>query len=107
MNKIVRFFPHADLRCQHDGLISMALKHKVNVLKLKPGEHAIFVNNAWNKLKMFSSGGVLSYLRLRTGRIDPRSIQHIPDAFQAGSIAYKGAIKKTVLSKLASKPWLN
>jgi len=99
--KLIRCFLGTDLRCQHDGLTKLAHKQKVDVDKLKPGQHIIFINNALNKLKMYSSGNILSYLRLPNGRIDLNTLGDIPRAFGSDmKTKYTSALKKQIERKL-------
>ena len=78
MNKIVRIFLDADMRCQHDGLADMARKKNIDIRQLPFGEHVFFVNKAKNRLKMYSSGNVIGYLRLYKGVLDMRALARIP-----------------------------
>jgi hypothetical protein len=83
MNKVVRVFFETDMRNQHDGLKEVAKAEKVDLDKLSPGEHVVFINMAKDRLKMFSSGGVLSYLRSQTGKLNMMVIEQIPQCFSA------------------------
>jgi hypothetical protein len=82
MNKIVRVFLDTNLSLQHNGLFMLAAKNKVNLTKLDLGEHVVFVNKALNKVKVYSCGGIVSYMRRDDGqRIDLGLISHIPTCF--------------------------
>ena len=99
--RIIRFFPQADLRCQHLGLAKVAASVGINVHKLAPGEFVIFLNNARDKLKMYASGNVLAYLKMPQGtRVDLNVIQHIPRFFSGGKINYDAALKKQIKREL-------
>lgn len=100
----MQVFLEADMRCQHDGLAELARKKKVDVYTLKPGQHVMFLNKALNRIKMFSSGGVLSYLRLDKGKVDLETIHTIPKAFEGNmGLAYRGALRKTLEKKLSPR----
>lgn len=98
-NKLITAFIGTDMRCQHIGLAAIAKGRKVNVYELKTGEHVVFINTALNRIKMFSPGGVLSYLRV-DGRIDMGTLSRIPRAF-AGDlpVAYGKALKEVLEKK--------
>lgn len=103
MVKLIRVFLDVDMRNQHDGLARLADNQGYNLSKLNLGEHVIFLNSKLNKLKMYSYGGVLSYLRLPKGRIDLNSIRSIPNAFTAGEtvdVAYTDALRKSLALKI-------
>lgn len=99
--KLVRVFFDTDMRNQHDGLLKIAKKEGVDAASIAPGEHILFINTKMNRMKMLSSGGVLSYWRGRQGeRVNLEAIQYIPDAFSAGKINYTKALKNLMLGKL-------
>ncbi len=102
MNVLVRCFIDTDLRSQHNGLAKIAARHRINVSRLRPGEHVMFINRARDKMKMYSANGVLSYLRLGDRRkVDMDTIGEIPRAFDGSlSLAYERALTKTVKQKL-------
>lgn len=102
-NKIIRVFLNTDMRNQHEGLIQMAKKQKVDPEKLEDGEHVIFVNAARNKLKVFSSNGLLSYKRQEKGRLNMEAIIRIPQSFSGGNLNWKEAQKQALLVKLEKK----
>lgn len=96
MNRVTHFFVGADLRCQHDGLALLAAKKGVSVSKLKEGNHVIFVNNSKNKIKMYSPGGVLSYMK-SDRRLDLQAVGRIPQTFgKSIELKYKGALKSRI-----------
>jgi len=102
MQKLVRVFFGTDMRCQHDGLALQAEEAGLDVYSLKKGCHVVFVNKALDRIKMFSPGGVLSYLRVK-GKVSTESLALIPSAFsESGDIevAYSKAVIKTLESKL-------
>ncbi len=99
--KIIRYFPGADLRCQHAGLAKMAKARGINVHKLKPGEYVIFTNNAKDKLKMFTTGNTVAYLKMPDGqRLNLNVIAKIPKFFTGGVINYTGANKEQIQKEL-------
>lgn len=81
MNKIVRVFLDTNMACQHPGLRALALKHKIRLEALKDKEHVIFVNKARNRVKLYSSNGVISYLWKEKGRLDMMALAMIPETF--------------------------
>lgn len=104
MGSIVHFFGDTDLRCQHNGLSEIAKKEKIDVGKLLPGEYVVYVNHARDRVKLFTSSNVIAYLRLKTGKIDLRTIQFIPKAFEgSGRIDYDKSLKEFVESSLVKK----
>jgi len=102
-NRLITAFVGTDMRCQHNGLAIIAKKRKVDVYDLKVGEHVVFVNTALDRIKMFSAGGVLSYLKVKGG-IEMETLAYIPKAF-AGNlpVAYGSALKAVLQKKLAKK----
>ena len=102
MQSLVQCFLDADMRCQHDGLAKIAKNKDMDVYKLRQGEHVVFVNSALDRVKMFSSGGVLSYLRLKKGKVNLETLRLIPEAFSNGNIevAYSRSLKKVLEAKL-------
>jgi len=99
--KIIRYFPGADLRCQHNGLAKMAKTRGINVHKLRPGEYVIFTNNAKDKLKMFTTGNTVAYLKMPDGqRLNLNVIAKIPKFFTGGTINYTGALKSQIQTEL-------
>lgn len=100
MNNILRVFTDTDMRCQHPGLKKVAAKQRVLLDNLTAGEHVIFINTACDRMKMYSSGGVLSYIKTE-GRIDMRYISAFPKAFNAsGKFEYDLAVKEVLEKKL-------
>ena len=83
MNKIVNLFLDTDLRNHHEGLAKIAMKKKVDIGGLKPGEHVIFINTSMTYIKMFSASGVLSSKKENKGKINMHSIEMIPEAFDS------------------------
>lgn len=80
---------------QHDGLKAVAKKHKVDLDAL-PGESAcVFISRDKCRIKVYSSNGVLSYLRAKTSRpFDLSALNEFPKAFNVdGSFDYNKAIK--------------
>jgi len=101
MNKVIRVFLETDMRSQHMGLIEIAKTKKVNLSKLEPGEHVIFINQAGNKMKLFSASGVLSYIRKDRGKIDLNMIEFIPSCWNARTgIDWDEASRKSLERKL-------
>ena len=95
MNRVVAVFVGVDLRCQHDGLAKVARKRRVEPLKLKPGQHVVFVNGKRDKVKMYSANMIVSYLKLPRGEVvDLRALKYFPESFSGGEISYTKAIGK-------------
>jgi len=74
---------------QHDGLQAIASRKGVNLDKLKPGEHIIFLNHIKSlkgpdKIKWYSKGGLVSYKRNNGVLINLAVIEEILEAFDAG-----------------------
>lgn len=82
MNKVIHVFQNVDMRNQHDGLTALALKKKINLKALPPGEHVVFINANVNKIKVYSPDGtpdgVLSYKRKTDGVINLGMIEELP-----------------------------
>ena len=103
MNTVIRCFLDVDMRCQHFGLSKHAKKHKVDIDKLKPGQHVMFTNRAMNRVKIYSAGGVLSYLASKD-RLDMAAVGQIPACFGADiQVKYASAIKRIFLAREIKK----
>lgn len=104
MQRLVQCFLDTDMRNQHDGLAKLAAKRDVNVYKLRKGEHIVFINGKLNRVKMFSKGGVLSYLKLRKGmEFNLDTLRKIPEAFnesESFELIYSKALKSAIREKL-------
>lgn len=102
MQNLIQCFLDADMRCQHDGLAKIAKRKDLDVYSLKKGEHVVFINSALDRIKMFSSGAVLSYLRLKKGKVNLETLRLIPEAFNDGNleVAYSRALKQVLETKL-------
>jgi hypothetical protein len=104
MSKLIQIFLNADLRCSHDGLSKLARDNNIKVEDLLPGEFVLFINSNMNRLKLYTANQVLAYLRLKTGRIDLRAIQLIPQSFQAsGKLQYDEALKEVIEKHMGRK----
>ena len=103
MNKVVRIFLDADLRCQHKGLASAAKKESVDVRKLPIGEHVMFINRKRNKLKMYSAGEIVAYLRLPKGVLDLRALGRIPEVYGSNlEIKYAKSLEEMIRKEFSS-----
>ena len=92
MNKLVRYVPDADLRKGYTGLSETA-----PLAKLKRGEFVVFVNRRRDKLKMCTEKDMVLYLRMPSGeRIDPKTIQFLPECFEGSVIYYNKAVEKSL-----------
>ncbi len=97
MNRIVRYFPDTDMRGQHLALASVALKEKIYVDQLGAGEFLVFVNRRRDKLKMYTGGNVVAYLKMPNGhKVDPMVIRNLPKHFSGAGINYDAAMKETM-----------
>lgn len=96
MNKILRVFLETDMRSQHDGLIKVAKAQKVDLTSVNMGEHVLFINRKMDRIKLYSSSGVLSYFRSTKGRLSLHVIEQIPRCFDA-----KGKINWDQAERLA------
>lgn len=96
MNRLVRYFPNADLRAGYDGLSKFAAKEGIDLMNLPKGHFVAFVNTARNKLKLCTQNDVVAYLRLQNRTIDPRVIQHLPNYFNGASIEYDKAMTRVL-----------
>lgn len=104
MSKLIQVFLHADLRFGHEGLAKLAKDSKINVDILLPGEFVIFINSKMDRLKLYTANQIIAYLKLKTGKIDLRAIQLIPQAFKAsGKIEYDVALKEVIENHLRGK----
>jgi hypothetical protein len=100
VNTIKFLFIGADMRCQHAGMLKIAQSKKEDLTKLKQGEHAVFMNNERNKIKLYSVGGLLSYLKLhRNGRVTPELIESIPECFNANGTVNWDKAQRVALEK--------
>ena len=102
MQSLIQCFLEADMRCQHDGLAKVAKKQDLDVYGLQRGQHVVFINTALDRVKMFSAGGILSYLRLKKGKVNLETLRLIPEAFNDGNleVAYSRSLKKVLEAKL-------
>lgn len=104
MSKLIQVFLHADLRCGHEGLAKLAKDNKIHVSSLLPGEFVIFINSKMDRLKLYTANEIIAYLKLKTGKIDLRAIQLIPQAFKAsGRIEYDEALREVIESHLKNR----
>lgn len=102
---VFQIFPDSDMRLGHPGLKIFALKRDVDVTKLKPGSHAVFINSKCNRIKFFSANNVVSYYMTETGRrIDMRALHYIPKSFDPSSeLDMDKATKKMLVDRLGLK----
>lgn len=57
-NRIVRVLMDADLRCAHSGLKALASARGIDLNRLKPHEHIVFLNRAKTKVKLFKNSNI-------------------------------------------------
>lgn len=98
--KIVRFIPHADLRCSHDGLAKLAKDElKVKVDDLKVGECVMFVNSAWTAFKIYCANNViLHYKDPRGHKLNVQAVYSgVPTFMKGREINYSKALTYEVL----------
>lgn len=91
MNRLIRYIADADLRQGYDGL-----SKKVPLAALGKGEFVAFVNRKRDKVKLCTGGDMVAYLRLKSGRLDPRTIQYLPEYFNGTTIEYDKAIERVM-----------
>lgn len=97
VHKLLRVFLDVDMRCSHDGLTALAIKHKVLPESLEAGEYLLFINSDRTRIKLYGANDVVAYLRVKTGRIDMRTVALIPQAFASkGKIDYDAALRKVL-----------
>lgn len=93
MNRLLRVFLNTHMGLGHVGLCLLASKNQVRLDALKNGEHVAFVNRQRNKVKVYSSGDVLHYIRLPQGeKLRMEAIQWIPSCFGAKGFKYPQAL---------------
>lgn len=90
-NRIVRYFPRADLRSGHSGLAKLAAKNGVDLNNIAVGEFLLFVNRAQTSFKLLTAGKVLVYYR-DTRRLNPATFAIIPKYFNGSAVNYDGAL---------------
>lgn len=88
-NRILRIFRNTSMANQHDGLVSIASRKGVDLNNLKQGEHVIFLNHIKtlkgpDKIKWYSSGGLLSYKRNNGRVLKLEVIEEVLKAFDVG-----------------------
>jgi hypothetical protein len=71
--------------------------------KLKPGDCAIFVNTAWDTVKIFVDGNFIAHYKHPTGTIAPETLRHLPNYLQGGEIQYSKALKKVIEEHLENR----
>ena len=100
-NKIVRLFLETNMACSHNGLRILASKNKVDLQRLGSNEHVLFINKAQNRVKLYSSNGVISYLWREKGRLDMAALSEIPNTFTSQEgFNIKAALKRTLVKRL-------
>ncbi len=103
MNAIVHIFRDVSMCYQHDGLRALC-KKEVDLQKLKPGEHVIFLNTSITRIKMWSAGDVISYYRAPDGnRLNLNMIEFIPQCFNAAKGMDWKKADKLAIDKLLAK----
>lgn len=78
--RIAHIFRNCDLRCQHAGLEAIAKSAKVDLEMLAPGSICIFLNRKLDKVKTYVLGGIVSYYRAPSGRLNLMMIEQIPNS---------------------------
>lgn len=103
MNKILRVFLNTDMRCNHLGLKKVAEEHKINLDRLREGEHVCFINRTRTMLKVYSKNDIISFMKSPKGQpIDLRVLELIPKAFQTkGGFTYTKLLRKSLASRFA------
>jgi len=102
MSRLLRYIPDTDMRCRHDGLLEHARRNGVRREDLSPGDLLAFINTSADRIMVFGMTdekdgfGVLGYYRAPHGRIEPRSIQFIPQVFGGGRLDMDRATEMAV-----------
>lgn len=101
MAKLIHYYKNVDMRNAHAGLLAICSKNKIDVSALKTGEFVLFVNRAQTVIKLLGPSGIIVHVK-DSGRLDLRTIQHIPEQFGAGNgWSYQDALKKVVERDMA------
>ena len=103
MNKVICYFPHADLRCSHAGLANLAKYHKKDVDNMNKGDFMVFLNAKQTQAKILTSDSILIHLKNEGRRLSLEAISMIPTYFNGESFNYKAALKKVIERDLARK----
>lgn len=103
--KIIQLFTNVHMGMAHQGLSTLAKKHKKNPEKLEPGEVLMFINRKHDKLKVLGPQGVLAYLRMPSDqRITLDAIQYIPRCLGGGGeINYNDALKMALVKTMEKR----
>jgi hypothetical protein len=101
MAKLMHIFFEVDMRGAHWALKDYAKRRRVSVDDLRDGECVIFINKAWNRLKMFCGGGgeALFHLNTYPRRIEPDTIRRLPHYLNAGELDYTAALRASIREK--------
>lgn len=104
-NDILRVFVQTDMRNQHRGLVQIAKKKGIDLHGLKRGQHVVFVNTAMDRVKLYSAGGVLSYVHSETGKLNMGVIEQIPGCFNARTgVNWRKAARRALVKQLMKLP---
>ncbi len=87
--KIAYIYLNAHMSNGHSGLKKMLKK------PLKKNEVAIFVNSAFDTVKLLVGDQFVAHYK-HQGRIDPATIRHLPNYLNGGSIDYTKALERTI-----------
>ncbi len=84
--RIAQIILNCDLRCSHEGLMSIAKKRGVSFDDLPNGHYLVFVNHTADRFKLLARssdgrGVIVAYYRSFAGRIQRDSIESLPRAF--------------------------
>jgi len=96
LNSLKRVFMDAHLGNGHAGLENLANKEKESLVKLSPGEFAIFINKKKTALKMVTAyGTTIAHFKMpKDHRLDLRAIKYLPTFFSGRELNYLGALRE-------------
>lgn len=100
MNKVVHIFKDTPMSYQHTGLAELAINRGVKLEKLSPGEHVVFLNVARDKVKIYTSGGLLSYYKSPSGKLNLHVLSETPKFFSLDTGMDWKAADEAALNKL-------
>jgi hypothetical protein len=104
--KLVHVFTDVDMRMGHEGLKSYASRTAgLKLDALPPQTAAIFVSRGRSRMKVFSSNGVLSYMKNRGERpFDLSALAEFPRAFNPdGTLDYTRALERRLTALFKRK----
>lgn len=97
-NIVMHVYPHTTMQYGHKGLAEVAMKtNKLDVYKLRVGQFALFINNAFTAVKLFGANGVLvHYKHPKNHILDYKALRLIPLFFDGQDIGYTKALSRVI-----------